>query len=674
MDPETAQMMADLGLARRDFVSAPEADARGRMVREDPRQQQAIKAAFEARRAKTRDVGSAENERSARLSAWNTETTFERDAITDQLEDRFSGQGHRANLSSKYELDNKWEEIHSRYGEERALHLQDRAAGSGGNYVAGTAPRGGFGGASRATPRSFGGGNAGNRAPERGRVVSAPNPNRAPSPRSFGTVRFTPGNRRVEPTAPGSRTIASPPSAPVATRPQPIATAARTTGPTRASGQAPRTAVAATRAPPAAAATAARIVAPIRQARQPSTTATATAAPTQLPTPSATATAASKAIATGPTVAENFGHSAIEKQRFEALADWYAANPGAECDIYHDEFPDRKQYLRPAWKGLLRLAFKHASDPYGRDTETYLSTHKDRRWILEAAMKAKDFVENRTEAEMDAYYAAHLDAIDFCNAARTYFTPKPAAHTEPAVSGPAVHPEHATEMRIEQPRPANSGPVLQPQPTSTPVVQPEATTPRPAVQPTSSTRAIVQTAATTSRSAVQPKQTSSTRPIQPEPTISATVIQAAVTVSEPKLTVQPSTMPAAAVNPEDSSPPQSPSESSVETALSEPRPTTLGTISATFYDIAGEYLGVKSKPIDAPAHVHITVTSQARRFDPRDLIPQIQALAEMMQGLSNSSSSSSSSNARSTQSGGDRGVDHSLEGWRMTDDGLWEEV
>ncbi|KAK4549917.1 hypothetical protein LTR36_005218 [Oleoguttula mirabilis] len=580
MDADVAQMMADLGLARRDFVSAPAADARGRLVREDPHLQEAILADIEAHRARaqTRNAGSAIDGRGEKLKAWNTDTTFERDSVTDQLENRFSGQGHRANLSSKHGTDPRWEKTETRYGEERRIYLQDRAAGSGGNYVASAAPRHGFGGGGQATPRSFASGSGGSRAPERGRVASAPNPNRAPSPRSFGTVRFAPGNRRIEATTSGSRIVAPPPSAPAAMRSSATTTATRATAPTRTS-------------------------------QQPAMRTVATTASTQHRPASAISAASTTCISTGTTIAGNSAHDMKDQARFAKLAEWYAANPGAECDTYYVEYPDRKPYHRPAWIRLVKLAFMHAKDPHGNDTATYLSTHKDREWIFAAAMTAKDFVENRTDADTDAYAAANPAVIDFCKAARFYCKPK-------------------VNTSIAQPEP------------------------------------------TTSESAVLPEPTASTSADLPEDTTSTPAVQLQTTVTEAELDVQPSPTSSTVVDQQDSSPSETPSECSVETIFSEPCQTALGTISATFYDIAGAYLGVKSKAIDVPAHVHINITSQARRFDPRDLIPQIRALADMVQGLSDNSSA----NARPIQNGVGRGVGHGLVGVRMADDGLWEEL
>ena len=82
MDAETAamiaQMMADLGTARRDEVSAPLADGKGRPIQEDSRRERAVQADVEARRAKTLKASAAGGDRGAKMRAWNSELlTFE---------------------------------------------------------------------------------------------------------------------------------------------------------------------------------------------------------------------------------------------------------------------------------------------------------------------------------------------------------------------------------------------------------------------------------------------------------------------------------------------------------------------------------------------------------------------------------------------------------------------
>lgn len=75
MDPDdVARMLADLGSARRDQVSAPSDELRGRPVRPDTRAQQAILAEDVARRQRIckgpRD--GAQAEKAAALKAWNS--------------------------------------------------------------------------------------------------------------------------------------------------------------------------------------------------------------------------------------------------------------------------------------------------------------------------------------------------------------------------------------------------------------------------------------------------------------------------------------------------------------------------------------------------------------------------------------------------------------------------
>ena len=74
MDPDALRMLADLGLARRDIVSAPdEIPKSGRRERQDPREQAQVAAEFEARRHRTvPDKSNGGDERAARLKAWNS--------------------------------------------------------------------------------------------------------------------------------------------------------------------------------------------------------------------------------------------------------------------------------------------------------------------------------------------------------------------------------------------------------------------------------------------------------------------------------------------------------------------------------------------------------------------------------------------------------------------------
>lgn len=73
MDADTLRMLADLGLERRGLVSAPDEIPKGPRVREDPREQAAVAADFEARRLRNKlNATGDDDERAIRLKAWNS--------------------------------------------------------------------------------------------------------------------------------------------------------------------------------------------------------------------------------------------------------------------------------------------------------------------------------------------------------------------------------------------------------------------------------------------------------------------------------------------------------------------------------------------------------------------------------------------------------------------------
>lgn len=93
------------------------------------------------------------------------------------------------------------------------------------------------------------------------------------------------------------------------------------------------------------------------------------------------------------------------------------------------------------------------------------------------------------------------------------------------------------------------------------------------------------------------------------------------------------------------------SESSVATSASAQKPTSRGTLAAAFYDIGGRFLNILQLDIQAPVHATLNITSRASCYDPRDLILNIKALAQNMIDKS-----------------------HGLEGVKLAEDGVWEEI
>lgn len=97
MDPDMRAMLADLGNTRRDDITAQE-DRRDVPL---TRQQEAhIRNAADNRRQNAHLAGATDEDRS-RLRQWNTPDTFGGDDVAEQLENRFSGQGHRRQLQQQ---------------------------------------------------------------------------------------------------------------------------------------------------------------------------------------------------------------------------------------------------------------------------------------------------------------------------------------------------------------------------------------------------------------------------------------------------------------------------------------------------------------------------------------------------------------------------------------------
>ncbi|KAK3673764.1 hypothetical protein LTR78_006317 [Recurvomyces mirabilis] len=204
MDPEVARMMADLGVERRDYVSAPEFD-RGQTMHENP----TIAQEYEARRDRIINNAPEENEEAKFLRNWNNRALFERDELAENLQDRYSGQAHREALKAAV--------ANGRYE-----HVDDERRPR--RYVTSNAPNhNSF--SSDFEPRSFANSNhagkSGGHDGMRGRsaMKTAPNPICAPSPRAQGRLRFIHGQRVDVATMNGTAGALPPaPKAPAAAR------------------------------------------------------------------------------------------------------------------------------------------------------------------------------------------------------------------------------------------------------------------------------------------------------------------------------------------------------------------------------------------------------------------------------------------------------------------------
>ncbi|RMX97484.1 hypothetical protein D0866_16282, partial [Hortaea werneckii] len=394
MEYLAAQALADLGLARRDMISTSD-DSSDRAARPDSVQAGVVNNANTARRAQISTAGSSEGSGVSALQAWNNPANFERDDVTEQLEDHGGGQSHRDALSASVrrgaQYDAQYEATEVRYGPERALFLSDRSN----NYVASTTPRKSKQERFRELPRGSStprvvpnaSSSSGSRASERGRLVSTPqNPNRARSPRSYGTVRYDPGRKQ-------SNKPSLSMSASLQAAAMPREKFGATTHGTRSSTT-PSLGLETTIHPPAQHSDAVRTSLPGQfnaVAEVSSSTEVARTTSNSFDTPRQTFTGlARNGDGAHSQVSDLPKHSYHDQIKYTKMAEYHVANPGPAADAYRKRSADRE------------------------------------------AVKAKDFVERDALAEMDAYHADHPHLVPFGKAAKVYFKPKSESSADPS--------------------------------------------------------------------------------------------------------------------------------------------------------------------------------------------------------------------------------------------------
>ncbi|KAK5171453.1 uncharacterized protein LTR77_004598 [Saxophila tyrrhenica] len=447
MDAATLQMMADLGVARRDELSTTEIETRGRPARVDPREQARIRAEVKARQEEAQNNGTAGvGGFESRIGRWNIAESFDRDEVAEHLVDRFSGQGHRAELSRRQGTDEHRFQAGSgdvrirgsgpmRGGLARDNPMRGGLGRGGpereqpmrGGPVRSPAMRGGPSGGRHTRRDSARGGSVGG-APAFRELLSAP----ASMLRSIHAdpTPFAPARRR----SPQGRTPPTPAHAAAARRtspqrrqPRPTARVATASDWSTSPSQSPPARAAAVRrpspqrrppAPPAPAnrATPARRLSPQRRLPPAPTPRQRASAPSDSPWRGQEAPSASGEISPPKAV--------VDIWRAQAL--WHAANPGPKCNAHYAMFPGRAQYLGEARERLIGEALHLLKIGSAHVIQIYAETHPERKWLLECAAKAKEQIENNaTEEERDR--ASQVDSKHriFLDRGAAFFQPRP---------------------------------------------------------------------------------------------------------------------------------------------------------------------------------------------------------------------------------------------------------
>ncbi|KAK5702067.1 hypothetical protein LTR97_004885 [Elasticomyces elasticus] len=452
--PDVARMKMDLGIGRRDVVSTPQADGKGRVMRVDPRIERSIKEKDEERRARIingapQDLKGPEKEKAVLLAKWNTlEDASARDS---GLELRCNGQGHRAQVEANVHQKQGYGP-ESRLGEERQMYLSRRATSGnfgGNNYV--TTPR-----STRAfdnqnsTPRSL--------PPSRSTIQPPTGPrsanvNRAPDPRAaHGVTRFVNGQRTerpatatrprtgpstlitqtpTKPKAPSAapNTLASPSGVlrsfpngvPRATTAPSLQSKPSTTFLTPSTSTATRSLVTVPAAPRLSAPKAPTMTTSPLDAATTRTTATTSAAP-RLP--------AGLAPATTPSPLDD-----ATTQVYLNVARDFAANPGPKCDAYYQKHPNQRFTLKQEQIRLVKAIYGMVKNPEKHEVAEYFALHKDRLWIYEECVKAGAMVEKGLIEEVDARCTdPYATSYHINKGAKHFFKAKPVTDAAPSSS------------------------------------------------------------------------------------------------------------------------------------------------------------------------------------------------------------------------------------------------
>ncbi|KAK5680047.1 hypothetical protein LTS10_007997 [Elasticomyces elasticus] len=449
-DPDVRRMMMDLGPGRRDVVSTPEADGKGRIVRADPRVERSIKERDEERRARIingvpQDLKGPEKEKAVLLGKWNTlEDTNARDS---GLELRCNGQGHRAQLEANLHQKQGYGP-ESRLGEERQMYLSQRApSGNFGsnNYVTTSRPTRAFDN-QNSTPRSL--------PPSRSTIQPPTGPrsanvNRAPDPRAaHGVTRFVNGHR-VERPATATRPR---------TGPSTLITQAQTPTKPKAPSAAPNTLASPSgvlrsfsngvpRAPAAPSLQSKPSSTVLTPSTVPRTTATAlipntttrTAATVLTPSTTTRTTATTSAASRLPAgLAPATTPSPLDDATTQVcinIARDFAANPGPKCDAYYQKHPEQRFTLKQEQIRLVKSIYGMVKNPEKHEVAEYFALHKDRLWIYEECIKAGATVEKGLIEEVDARCTdPYATSYHINRGAKHFFKAKPVTDTAPPAS------------------------------------------------------------------------------------------------------------------------------------------------------------------------------------------------------------------------------------------------
>ena len=334
---------------------------------------------------------------------------------------------------------------------------------------------------------------------------------------------------------------------------------------------------------------------------------------------------------------------------YSCQALWYAANPGGDSDLYHELHPERKPLLEWALKKLVQEIVLFVKNGDKRDLEIYIETHKERKWMVDDAKKAKELVENSTEDEIEAYCEAHPTQKDFVKFAASHFTPlgrrdsilmveEQSSTTDATASIPAPETREASVSNN-----TTNANVFTPAPKS--------------VSAATEVKTTVQVSPPHRRVAMK----ASSQDVSSSPTYEAHVPRSPshINAGMNGVSEQNSSSPLPAQNGDVNGVHASDSEdeakdsstTSVEVGVAPKEPDMLGRLTATFYDTNGMFVGIHQRQVQAPVMATMNFASRSPTYNPQELIAAIDSLAQSMMQKVDSVGAAQATNSNGSHGG-----------------------
>ena len=355
----------------------------------------------------------------------------------------------------------------------------------------------------------------------------------------------------------------------------------------------------------------------------------------------------------------------------------YAANPGVECDVYHEKFPERKPLLEMAVAQIFVEIIKLLKNGDERDLAIYTETHKDRDWMVQGAKQAKEIVENHTPDEIEDFCEENPSPAELVTLATQYIQAKPRQDSVIAVKRqdsvvameidsaetPAPPVEEALQTReVPDAVMANVDDNIQTSPplgstviaaTPEPITSPPHVRKRKAAAAAPSGQANLSSpssAKTEHKSAkidledntpaatknAQPAsfevlpEASSSSPVAETTTNRAPLARYAVVQEASSSSPLPESKTNRAARASESTGTNSSSATKVEPDTAAPEADKKGMLTAIFYDSASQLVDMVQHAIVAPVLATITLASKEPAYDPTQLINEIDGLAKSM--------------------------------------------